>query len=182
MYILKKSHSIWLTGIPSSGKTSISKTIVKKFGKKFPIIILDSDECNKFLFSKKNYSKLERKNSTLKYIKLSKILLRAKCLIIVSANHAINYQRQLARNKLKKKYSEIWINTSIKTCKKRDVKKLFHKAKKRKINNLIGHDIKFDKPLKFDLKINTEKKSLDSSAKMIMNFLLKQKIIYDIKN
>ena len=113
---------------------------------------------------------------------MSKILLRAKCLIIVSANHAINYQRQLARNKLKKKYSEIWINTSIKTCKKRDVKKLFHKAKKRKINNLIGHDIKFDKPLKFDLKINTEKKSLDSSAKMIMNFLLKQKIIYDIKN
>ena len=79
MYILKKSHSIWLTGIPSSGKTSISKTIVKKFGKKFPIIILDSDECNKFLFSKKNYSKLERKNSTLKYIKVFNNCLSKSC-------------------------------------------------------------------------------------------------------
>ena len=35
MYILKKSHSIWLTGMPSSGKTSISKAIAKKLGKKF---------------------------------------------------------------------------------------------------------------------------------------------------
>jgi len=182
MYILKKSHSIWLTGMPSSGKTSISKLVAKKLGKKFPIIILDSDECNKFFFNKKNYTKLERKNSTLKYIKLCKILLRTNCLIIVSANHAINYQRRLARKKLNKKYTEIWINTSIGTCKKRDVKGLFHRAKIGKLNNLIGHDIKFDKPIKFDLKINTEKKSLDSSVKMILNFLLKQKIIYASKN
>ena len=104
---------------------------------------------------------------------MSKILLKTNCLIVVSANHAINYQRQLARKKLKKKYSEIWVNTSIKTCKKRDVKKLFYKAKKGIINNLIGHDIAFDKPLKFDLKIDTEKKSLDTSAKMIIKFLLK---------
>ena len=80
MYFLKKSHSLWLTGLPSSGKTSISKNITKKLGKNFPVIVLDSDECSKFLFIKRDYSTQERKNSTLKYVNLSKILLRTKCL------------------------------------------------------------------------------------------------------
>jgi adenylylsulfate kinase len=178
MYLLKKSHSIWLTGLPSSGKSSISKFILKKLGKKFPVILLDSDECNKFFYLKKNYDKIERNKSTFKYIKLTKILLRTNCLVIISANHALNFQRSLARTQLKKKYSEIWINTSLKDCKIRDVKKLFYKAKKGKIKNLVGHDIKFEKPLKNDFKVNTKDNTLDNSAKMIIEFLLKKKIIY----
>jgi adenylylsulfate kinase len=178
MYLLKKSHSIWLTGLPSSGKSSISKFILKKLGKKFPVILLDSDECNKFFYLKKNYDKIERNKSTFKYIKLTKILLRTNCLVIVSANHALNFQRSLARTQLKKKYSEIWINTSLKDCKIRDVKNLFYKAKKGTIKNLVGHDIKFEKPLKNDFKVNTKNNTLDNSAKMIIEFLLKKKIIY----
>ena len=53
MYYLKKSHSIWLTGLPSSGKSTISKKLFKILNKFFPVIILDSDECNKFFYKKK---------------------------------------------------------------------------------------------------------------------------------
>jgi adenylylsulfate kinase-like enzyme len=177
-YSLKKSHSIWMTGFPSSGKTTISKNFFLEFSKEFPTIILDSDECNKFFFSKRDYSKKERNISTLKYINLVKILLRTKCLIIISANHSFNSQRLLARKILKKNYSELWVSTNIQECKKRDVKKLFLKAKKNKLQNLIGHDLKFEKPNNYDLKIDAKNKSLDQSTKMIKDFLLYNKIIY----
>tara|TARA_B100001057_G_scaffold111913_1_gene110015 strand:- start:5757 stop:6314 length:558 start_codon:yes stop_codon:yes gene_type:complete len=182
MYYLKQSHSIWLTGLPSSGKTTISKKLLNILNKYFPLIILDSDECNKFFYKKKNYSLVERKKSTLNFIKLTKILLRSKCIIIISANHACNFQRNLARKKIKKKYKEIWIHSSISKCKRRDVKKLFYKAKKGIVKNLIGYDLKFDKPLRYNLKVNTENNSLDICSKMIIKFLLKKKIIYASKN
>ena len=178
MYSLNNSQSIWLTGYPSSGKTTISKKIFSKLGKHIPIIILDSDECNKIFYTEKKYSKYERNISTLKYIKLTKILLRAKCLVIISANHAFLAQRSLAREKLKNKYLEFWISTGIKECKKRDVKKLYLKAKNGNLKNLVGYDLKFDKPLNYDLKINTENYNLDKSTNIIVNFLLKKKIIY----
>ena len=177
-FSLKKSHSIWMTGFPSSGKTTISRNFFLQFSKQFPIILLDSDECNKFLFTKKGYSKEERNISTLKYIELTKVLLKTKCLIIISANHAFNSQRNLAKKKLKKKYSEVWVSTNLKECKKRDVKKLFFNAINGNLKNLIGYDLKFDKPKNYDLKIDTQNKSLDKSIKMLLNFLLKEKILY----
>ena len=182
MYYLKQSSSIWLTGLPSSGKTTISKKLFKILNKYFPVIILDSDECNKFFYKKKNYTLEERKKSTLNFIRLTKILLRSKCIIIISANHAQNFQRNLARKKIKKKYKEIWVHSSTSQCKKRDVKKLFSKAKKGMVKNLIGYDLKFDKPLKYNLKVNTENNPLDICSKMIVRFLLKEKLIYASKN
>lgn len=182
MYLLSKSISIWLTGLPSSGKTTLAKKIFKILKKNIPVIILDSDECNKFFYKKKDYSLKERKKSTLNFIKLTKILLRTKCLVIISANHSNNFQRELARKKIKKKYKEVWVYSSILKCKKRDVKKLFLNAKRGLVKNLVGYDIKFDLPKKHDLKINTENNSLDKCSKMLINFLLKNKIIYEIKN
>ena len=82
------------------------------------------------------------------------------------------------KKKLKNKYSEIWVSTNLKECKKRDVKKLFLNAKKGNLKNLIGYDLKFDKPKNYDLKIDTKNKSLDKSTKMLLNFLLKKKILY----
>ena len=181
MYYIKKSHSIWLTGLPSSGKTTISKRLFQMLNKCFSVIVLDSDQCNKFFYKRKNYSLKERKNSTLNFVKLTKILLKSKSIIIISANHASNAQRYLARQKIKKKYTEIWINSSIAKCKKRDVKKLFYKAKKGIIKNLVGYDIPFDKPVNYNLMVNTENKSLDICSKMIIKFLLKKKIIYESK-
>ena len=100
MYHLKQSSSIWLTGLPSSGKTTISKKLFKILNKYFPVIILDSDKCNKFFYKQKNYSLEERKKSTMNFIRLTKILLRSKRMIMIAANHAKNFQRNLARKKI----------------------------------------------------------------------------------
>ena len=100
-----------------------------------------------------------------------------KVLVIVSANHAFKEQRKLARKTFKSKYSEIWISTPIEVCKKRDVKKLYTKAKRGKITNLIGHDLIFDNPINYDLKINTVVNSKKKCVDTIFNFLKIKKII-----
>ena len=119
-----------------------------------PVVNLDGDQIRN-LFKNKIYNKKTRLNSVNDYINLVKIVMMTKVLVIVSANHAFKEQRNLTRKTFKSKYSEIWISTPIEVCKKRDVKKLYTKAKRGKITNLIGHDLIFDNPINYDLKINT---------------------------
>ena len=175
---LKKAHSIWFTGYPSSGKTTIAKLLIKKLDEyNLPVVNLDGDQIRN-LFKNKIYNKKTRLNSVNDYINLVKIVMMTKVLVIVSANHAFKEQRKLARKTFKSKYSEIWISTPIEVCKKRDVKKLYTKAKRGKITNLIGHDLIFDNPINYDLKINTVVNSKKKCVNTIFNFLKTKKIIY----
>ena len=109
-------------------------------------------------------------------ISVVKFLMQINVIVIISGNHATKEQRKLARQKIKKKYSEIWISSPLSVCKKRDVKNLFKNAKQNNINNLVGHDIKFDKPKNYDLKLDTTKRKVDCVNKLF-TFLKNKKIL-----
>lgn len=176
-YKISCSHSLWFTGFPSSGKSTLAKLLKAKLKSlNVPVLILDGDEVRKKYLSNLSYDKKDRISSVDFYISLVKFLMQINVIVIISANHATNEQRKLSRSRLKNKYSEIWISTPLNICKKRDVKKLYQKAKKGKISNLVGYDIKFDTPDQYDLKINAIKKKEDCIKKLI-NFLTKKKIL-----
>lgn len=176
-YKISSSHSLWLTGYPSSGKSTLAKLLKYKLkSHNVPVLILDGDEVRKNYLIEFKYNKLDRIKSVKFYISLVKFLMQIDVLVIISANHAFKEQRMLARKKIKKKYSEIWVSTPLSVCKKRDVKNLYKEAKKEKIKNLVGHDIKFDKPDNYDLKLNAEKKKSDCVDKLF-TYLKKKKIL-----
>ena len=75
---LKKAHSIWFTGYPSSGKTTIAKLLIKKLNEyNLPAINLDGDKIRN-LFKNKIYNKKTRLNSVNDYINLVKIIMMTK--------------------------------------------------------------------------------------------------------
>ena len=176
-YKITNSHSLWFTGYPSSGKSTIAKLFKLKLKSyKIPVLILDGDELRTNFFHRSEYNKLDRIKSTRFALSLVKFMMQINVIIIVSGNHATKEQRRLAKQEIKKKYSEIWISCPLNVCKKRDVKNLYKKAKQNNIKNLVGYDIKFDNPKNYDLKINTTKKKADCINKLL-TFLKKKKIL-----
>ena len=176
-YKISNPHSLWFTGYPSSGKSTIANLLkVKLKSHNVPALVLDGDDIRKNYLPNLKYDKINRIRSVKFFISLSKLLMQMNVIVIVSANHASKEQRNLARQKIKKKYSEIWISSPLSVCKKRDVKNLYKKAKKNRIKNLIGHDIKFEIPHKYDLKIDTTKKKRDCVNKLF-SYLIKKKIL-----
>lgn len=174
---LDKKISIWFTGYPASGKTTLALKLKKIFDKNnIPSIVLDGDMIRKIIFNDTNYDKKSRINSSYKYLELAKILLNTKIILIVSTNHHTNIQRTIIRKGLKNKYLEIWMNTPLKICKSRDPKKLYSKFSKGKIFNLVGGDLKFEKPLNSDLILNNTKKKM-KHEKQVLDLLIKQKVI-----
>ena len=71
---------------------------------------------------------------------------------------------------------EIFINTSIEECERRDVKGLYKKARKGEIKNMTGISAPYESPLNPDIQINTEEITVIEATKQIINFI-KPKLI-----
>ena len=72
---------------------------------------------------------------------------------------------------------EIYINTSIEECERRDVKGLYKKARKGEIKNMTGISAPYESPLHPDIQINTEKVTLVDATKQIINFITPKLIL-----
>jgi adenylylsulfate kinase len=80
--------------------------------------------------------------------------------------------REAVKNTLgKDNYIEVFVNTSLSECEKRDVKGLYKKARTGEIPNMTGISAPYESPLQADIEIDTEVESLSDSVNKILNFL-----------
>ncbi|MBC7862369.1 MAG: adenylyl-sulfate kinase, partial [Bacteroidia bacterium] len=71
-------------------------------------------------------------------------------------------------------FIHVYIATSLEDCEKRDVKGLYAKARKGEIKNFTGIDSPFEIPDHIDLKIKTQKKTVEETVKYLYDYI-KQK-------
>ncbi len=168
---------LWITGISGTGKTTIAKQLYRKFKKKYKkSLYLDGDEIRSVFQNNLKYTLKDRNKNAERFISLVKYLSDQKINLIISANITSNKYRLIARKKLKN-FIEIHISANLKNLIKRDYKGLYKNALKGKIKNVVGVDIKYQKPEKVDfiLENNGSKKEFLNNIKYILLSLKKSK-------
>ena len=73
-------------------------------------------------------------------------------------------------------FVEIYVNTSLEECERRDVKGLYKKARAGEIHNMTGISAPYEAPTQPDLEIVTDNEAIEMSLDKIMRFLA-QKIL-----
>ena len=68
-------------------------------------------------------------------------------------------------------FVEIYINTSIEECERRDVKGLYKKARAGEIKNMTGISSPYESPTSPDIEIKTENESINDAVKKIIDFI-----------
>jgi adenylylsulfate kinase len=68
-------------------------------------------------------------------------------------------------------FVEVYINTSVEECERRDVKGLYKKARAGEIKNMTGISAPYEAPENPDIEINTETESVEDSVKRIIDFI-----------
>ena len=166
----KKKFSIWLIGPTASGKSTVAKIIYNKIKNNYPnLVILDGDELRDLYDNKLGYDLVSRKKNMQRYIKLSIWLQKHDINSIAAINGAIQSDRDLLRKEVLN-YKEIYLNCSLKERIKRDKKKLYERALKGEIKNVLDVDMKFEKPINCDLECDAEKNSAEKLANEIISF------------
>ena len=163
---------IWLTGLPSSGKSTIAEALGKKLKKEnIPYYIIDGDNIRSTLNKDLGFTKEDRIENNRRVAHLAKILFDSGVVPIVATISPNDSSRTFARSLFNEnQFALIHIDASLETCIKRDPKNLYSNNSK-KIKNITGMHTNYDIPLDADLVLNTEKLSVTQSVNRLFKLL-----------
>ena len=104
---------------------------------------------------------------------------KAGLIVITSFISPYNKDREAAKNVIgNDNFLEIFIDTPISECEKRDPKGLYKKVRSGELKNFTGMDDLYEKPENPAIVISTLDHQPEESVDLIMNYLKKNKIIY----
>ena len=162
---------LWFTGLSGTGKSTLAKILSSKLSQlNFKVKIIDGDDFRKKNKNNNNFSKTNIIKNNLSIINNVTKIQKKYDFILVSVISPLLKTRNIARIKFGKNYFEIYVKCKIETLEKRDTKKLYVKAKKNIIKNLIGYNsnIKYEMSRYKKITINTDKLSKFKSIKTII--------------
>ena len=163
-----------MTGLPCSGKTTLSKKLKEKMPN---LAILDGDEIREW-FSSQNFTKegISQNNKSVAYV--AKLLSDHNipvCVALVSPyeNDRKNTKSIISNNE----FLQVYLQCSNEVCEKRDVKGMYKKARGGIIKNFLGIDNRYEPPQDSDLIIDTENYNVDECSEKIISFLRSKKLL-----
>jgi adenylylsulfate kinase len=163
---------VWLTGLPGAGKTTVAKILKEELSKRrVKAEVLDGDEVRKNLSPELGFSKHDRELHAKRVAYVSWLLSRNGIVAIVAIISPYRSFRQYARDLIGKDFLEVWVKASLETCRKRDPKGIYKKAKEGKISDLTGIQDPYEPPLNPDLVLDTENERPTESTEKVMNLL-----------
>lgn len=172
--IMKKSlgWTIWLTGLPASGKTALAQALRRKLAEQgVAVIVLDSDELRRIMTPNASYAPAERDWFYDRLVELADWLTRAGENVIIAATGNRRCYRAAARARLAPRFAEIWLRCASDICRSRDWKGLYQSADSGLLNNLPGVNAPYECPVSPDVVIDTSQKTPDAAADLILSTL-----------
>ncbi len=175
----QRAKVLWFTGLSGSGKTTLGAAVEKElFNRGFLTQILDGDNIRSGINKNLKFTEEDRVENIRRIAEVTKLFLNCGVITINCFISPTEESRDIAKSIIgKENYIEVYVNTPIEVCEKRDIKGLYAKARNGEIKNFTGITSPFEAPKNPDIIIDTDKLSPEESTKKILNFLLK-KITY----
>jgi sulfate adenylyltransferase len=177
----QKGLTIFFTGLPSAGKSTLARILYYKLLEiqNREITLLDGDVIRNNLSKGLGFSKDDRYTNITRLGFVAKEITKHKGIAICSAIAPYADAREYNRKIISKSgnYVEIYVSTPLDVCMKRDVKKLYSMAKKKKLLHMTGIDDPYEPPENPEIAINTAKKSVDACIDIILDYLKKNELI-----
>ncbi len=164
--------TIWLTGLPSSGKSTIALHLKKELEQLHKHVeILDGDIIRKHLWNDLGFSKEDRIINLKRTIYLAEMLTRNNVITIVAFISPYRSIRKFARSRLQP-FIEVYVKCKKEACIQRDIKGLYKKALQGKIKQFTGVSHEYEEPVNPEIIIETDKLTVKQCVNKISQFVL----------
>ena len=149
----QKACVIWLTGLSGSGKSTIANELEYRLNKiKYHTYLLDGDNIRRIS-------------------EVAKLFLDAGIIAITAFISPFKKDREKAREIIGEDFIEVFVDTPLEECIKRDPKGLYKKALNGEIKEFTGINSPYEKPTNPDIHIDTTNNDIVSSVDLIIKYL-----------
>jgi len=169
----QNSFLIWFTGLSGSGKSTIANALEFKLYKEgYKTYALDGDNIRKGINNDLTFSPEDRKENIRRIAEVANLMVDAGLIVLAAFVSPYKKDRESIKNIVGKgNFVEIFINTSIEECEKRDVKGLYKKARAGEILNFTGINAPYEAPENPDIEIITDNITIEESVDKIYKLI-----------
>ena len=152
--------TLWLTGLPASGKSTIATVLERDLvvaGR--PAYVLDGDNLRHGLSRDLGFDAASRAENVRRVAHVAAILADAGTVAIVSLVSPYEADRQAAREihaQAGLPFLEVFVNTPLEECERRDPKGLYAKARAGEIPNFTGIGAPYEEPAAPDVTLTPD--------------------------
>lgn len=169
----QKGHSsllIWFTGLSGSGKSTIANALEKAlFVKGVHTYTLDGDNIRKGLNNNLSFSPEDRTENIRRIAEVANLMIDAGLVVLAAfVSPYIEDRQNIKKIVGEKQFVQVYVNTPVEECEKRDVKGLYKKARAGEITNFTGISAPYEAPVDPDIEIDTTKTNIEEAVSMIM--------------
>jgi len=167
---------VWFTGLSGSGKSTIANELDVELNKRgLRTYILDGDNVRMGLNKDLGFSPESRKENIRRISEVAKLFADSGTIVMTAFISPYREDRDSARDVIGKDYVEVFVNTPIEECIKRDPKGLYKKAIAGEIKGFTGIDAPYEEPLSSE--ISLDNLSIDDSVAVLIECLREKCII-----
>jgi len=168
-----QSFLIWFTGLSGSGKSTIANALEKAlFDNGIRTYTLDGDNIRHGLNKDLGFSPSDRAENIRRIAETAKLMIDAGIVVLAAFVSPYIKDRENIKHIVKDvNFVEVYVNTSIDECERRDVKGLYKKARSGEIKNMTGISAPYQAPINPDIEIKTEKMNVETAVSEILKFI-----------
>jgi len=171
----QKGVLLWLTGLPSSGKSTIAYTVEHALVNRGHLAyVLDGDNIRFGLNGNLGFSAEDRTENIRRIGEVGKLFVDGGFLTLASFVSPYSEDRDAVRELMGEgDFVEIFIDTAVEICEERDPKGLYKKARTGEIPNFTGFSDPYEVPEKPEMIIKTADWTAEEAAVLIIEMLEK---------
>ena len=175
----QKGVVVWFTGLPSSGKSTISREVEKRLYKMGKLVyVLDGDNVRHGLNSDLGFSSKDRKENIRRISEVANLFVDAGIITLTAFISPYKTAREMARKLFEKgEFIEIYVKGPVSICIKRDPKGMYKKALKGEIKEFTGISAPYEEPENPEIILETSEESVEKSAQKVIDYLKNQDVI-----
>jgi bifunctional enzyme CysN/CysC len=175
----QRAAVLWLTGLSGAGKSTIADLVEKKLlacGRH--TMLLDGDNVRHGLNRDLGFTDVDRVENIRRVGEVAKLMTEAGLIVICSFISPFRAERQMVRElTAPTAFLEIFVDTPLEECIRRDPKGLYAKAKAGRLEHFTGLDSPYEQPEAPEIHVTTIGKTPESIAERVLDELHNREII-----
>ena len=164
---------IWFTGLSGSGKSTIANLLEKRLvAEGRHTYLLDGDNVRHGLNRDLGFTEADRVENIRRIGEVARLMVDAGLIVLVSFISPYRAERRMARELFAEgEFIEVFVDTPLAECERRDPKGLYAKARRGELQNFTGIDSSYEAPENPEVLLHSSELAPEMSMEQILEKL-----------
>ncbi len=170
----QEPRCLWFTGLSGSGKSSIANRLEQRlYAAGRHTYLLDGDNVRHGLNRDLGFTEADRAENVRRVAEVARLMVDAGLIVLVAFISPFRAERRAARDLFAAgTFVEVFVDTPIEECERRDPKGLYAKARSGRLPNFTGIDSPYEPPEAPEVRLVTTGRTPEECAEQVFARLL----------